>query len=503
MKGLLSTGASRAWLGVAFAGLVVVLAVLALGLISRLGAGQHVIDETSPAFSDTRVAGTRAGVDLVSQYVDVLDPLLTRRGGGSRDVVALIGLMRHRMGLSSAQVHRILRREAPHTEALMRALPLNGISDELSRLTSYLAITMGMTDEQIGATLEESFPHISASLTALSNTADAWYDVPGIDGLTRVSQGKPVRTVPGLRKYYRDDLVPRIVAQRKNVQRLAGSGGVGYIPYLLLVAGLGLLALGPLKSRRAAKLAPGKLSWGLVVGVGVVLILLVAIAQYFPRLAGAQRAVTDLRPVVTQERARGALNGMDTIHEAIAFADPLMTRSGGAASEGPRLYRFIAERTGQSSRLVRREVGRRAPRLTALLDAAPLSAVAAESEHLRGYLSHVLRLPGDKLVDTLDARAPALAPLLLTLPDVATGWNAIGPAGMTLFDGVTPVRSMPDFDDYLRQDLMPVLTSEHEDVDRFASGWPPLDELAPAVLIGGIVLMLYGGLMMQFVARKY
>ena len=45
MKGLLSTGASRAWLGVAFAGLVVVLAVLALGLISRLGAGQRVIDE--------------------------------------------------------------------------------------------------------------------------------------------------------------------------------------------------------------------------------------------------------------------------------------------------------------------------------------------------------------------------------------------------------------------------------------------------------------------------
>jgi hypothetical protein len=503
MKGLLSTGASRAWLGVAFAGLVVALAVLALGLISRLGSGQHVVDKAKPAFTDTRATGTRAGVELLSQYVDVLDPLLTKRGGGDRDLATLITLMRRKMGLSGAQVRKILHREAPHTDALMHALPLNGISRELSRLTSYLAITMGMTDEQIGAMLEQSFPRISAALTALSNTSDAWYDVPGIDGLTRVSQGKPVRTVPGLRRYYRDDLVPRIVAHRADVQRLAGSGGIDYIPYLALLAGLGLLAFGLMRARSSARLVPGKLSWSVVVGVGVLFILLVVAAQYFPRFSGAQRTVTALEPVVTQTRARGALNGADTLHEAIALGDPLMTRGGGVASEGPHLYRLIAERTGQSSRLVRHEVSRRAPRLTKLLDAAPLSAVAAESEHLRAYLSQALHLPADALSATLRERTPGLAQVLLTLPDVTAGWTSIGPAGMTLFDGVTPVRSMTDFDDYLRQDLLPVLASNGDDLRSFAGGWPPLSDLAPALLLGGLGLMLYGGLMMQFVARRY
>ena len=257
MKGLLSTGASRAWLGVAFAGLAVVLLVLALSLIPRLSAGQRVIDAAEPAFSDERVAGTVAGVNLISKYVDVADPLLTRRGGASREVRSLIRLMRRKMGLSTAQVRRILRREAPHVEALTRALPLDGVADEVPTLTSYLAVILGMTEEQVGATLEQDFPRISQSLTALRNTSDAWYDVPGIDGLTRLSRAKPVSTVPGLRKYYRDDLVPLMAERRKEFQDLAGSGGVGYIPYLLLLLGILLLAFGVLKASSAATRARG------------------------------------------------------------------------------------------------------------------------------------------------------------------------------------------------------------------------------------------------------
>ena len=135
MKGLLSTGASRAWVGVALAGLVIIALVFGLALIPRLGAGQRVIDAATPAFADTRIEGTQAGLNTISQYVDVVDPLLTRRGGGLRDAEALIVLMRRKLGVSTEQVRKILRREAPRTEALTRALPLAAIADEVTPLT--------------------------------------------------------------------------------------------------------------------------------------------------------------------------------------------------------------------------------------------------------------------------------------------------------------------------------------------------------------------------------
>ncbi|MDQ3723668.1 MAG: hypothetical protein M3376_11555, partial [Actinomycetota bacterium] len=348
MRGLLSTGASRAWFGVALAGLVVVALVVALMLIPRLGAGQRVIDAAEPAFTDARVEGTRAGVFTVSQYVDVLDPLLTKRGGASEEVPMLIGYLQRKLGLSTEQVRRILRREAPHTEALTRALPLDGVAAEIPRLTAYLAVIMGMPEEELAAILERDFPRISQSLTALSNTSEAWYDVPGIDGLTRLSAGKPVRTVPGLRKYLRDDVVPLTVAHREDFQSLAGRGGIGYIPLMLLALGVGLLAFGVLGVKRSTREAPpGKLSWSVVIAVGVLLLVVVVGGQYFPRLGGAQETITDFEPIFAQERVRGAANGVDTIHDAIAFGDPVMTPLGGAAREAPRLHRFVAQRTGR------------------------------------------------------------------------------------------------------------------------------------------------------------
>ena len=51
MKALLSTRASRAWLGVALVGLVIVVLVVALGLVPRLAAGQDVIDAAKPALT--------------------------------------------------------------------------------------------------------------------------------------------------------------------------------------------------------------------------------------------------------------------------------------------------------------------------------------------------------------------------------------------------------------------------------------------------------------------
>jgi len=499
----MSTGASRAWLGVAIVGLLVVALVFALTLLPRLGAGQRVIDAAEPAFTDVRVEGTRAGVLTISQYVDVVDPLLTRRGGAAADVPQFIGYLQRRLGLSADQVRKILRREAPHTEALMRALPLAGVAAEIPRLTTYLATIMGISEEELAAILESDFPRISQSLTALSNIADAWYDVPGIDGLTRLSQGKPVRTLPGLRKYLRDDLVPLAVDHKEDVQSLAGSGGIGYIPFMLLAIGAGLLALGLWQARRAADGLTGMLSWGLVCAAGVLLTLVVVAAQYFPRLSAAQAVIVAFEPVFAEERVAGLATGAETIRDAIAFGTPIMTPAGRAADEAPRLYRLVAQRTGRRSADVRRALRRRAPRTVALLSAIPLTQVGQEVPQLLAYLRKALRMSRAEVIAALRRRTPRLTQALLATPDVARAWNAIpNTTRMTRFDGVTPVRTMPELDGYLREDLIPVFVDERADFEAFAGGRPPIDTLAPVLLVTGLFLMFYGGMMMQLVVRR-
>jgi len=503
MRGWLSTGASRAWLGVALAGLLVVAMVFALMLLPRLGAGQRVIDAAEPAFTDARVDGTRAGVSALSGYVDVADPLLTRRGGGSEEVSRLIGYVERKLGLSTEQVRRILRREAPHVESLLRALPLDGVAAEIPRLTAYLATIMGMSEEEVAAILERDFPRISQALTALATTSEAWHDVPGIAGLSRLSGDKPVRTAPGLRKYLRDDLVALMVAHKHDVQDVAGSGGIGYIPFMLLALGAGLLALGVWQARRAADGLTGMLSWGLVCAAGVVLTLVVVAGQYFPRLGAAQEAVVALEPVFAEDRVRGLANGADTIRDAIAFGTPVMTPAGGAAREADRLYRFIAQRTGRTSADVRSALRRRAPRTTALLGAIPLTEVAREVPRLLAYLDRALRMSRTQVLAALRRRAPGLTQALLATPGAARAWNDIpGTAAMTRFDGVTPVRTMPEFDAYLREDLVPVLVEQREDFQTFADGRVSIDTLAPALLVTALFLMTYGGLMMQLVVRR-
>jgi hypothetical protein len=412
-----------------------------------------------------------------------------------------VALIRRRLDLSSAQARKILRREAPHAEALMRALPLEDVADEIPRLTAYLSTTLTMSEDDLAATLEQGFPRIAQLLTTLTNVTDAWYDVPGIAGLTRLAGDKPVRTVPGLRKYLRDDVVPLTVEHKEDFQRLSGRGGIRYIPYLLLLAGIAMFAYGLLQARRATITAPGRRSWSVVLALGVFLVALVVAAQSFPRLAGGQKLIADFEPVFAQERVKGASVGYDTVHEAIVLGDRMMTRHG-ATAETARLYRFVADRTGRRPGAVRRTLSRRVPRTIALLDALPLTAVAEEVSDLVAYLARALRMPRTKLVSLLCRRTPRLARALLAAPPVTAGWTALpGTREMTRFDALTAVHTMPALDDYLREDLLPVFLEESAHFDTLAGGWPPIGAFAFALLLLGVVVMLYARLMMQLVSR--
>jgi hypothetical protein len=503
MKGLLSTRASRAWLVVALVGLVVVALVFALRLSPRLGAGQDVIDAAKPALTDDRVAGDRAGIDFISRYVDLADPLVTTRGGGSREIGPLIEFLGRRLKKSDAEVAAILRKEAPHTEALLRALPLSGVAREIPALTGYLATTLNLSEEGLAAEFERSFPKLAQTLTALPSVASGWNDIPGIEGLTRLDGTTPVKTVPELRDYLSKDLVAVVEEDADDFQSVAGNGGIGYIPTLLLVLGIAVTLLGLVQANRARKAPPGKLSWAAVVAVGLLIVGLVGALQYFPRLNAADRVVADLDPAFEPARVQGDRAGADMVHQTVLFGDPIATKRGGAAAEVPALLSFVSRRTSIKRADVLAALRRRAPRLTAVLQAIPLSAVAAEVPHLLTYLGKALKLDREELLAALNERTPRLAQSLLSVRPVAIRWNSIpGTEKLTRFDGETPVRTMPVLDQYFAADVIPVLETQGENFHDLADPWPPLPVFAPLLLgVGGLVL-LYGLLMMRFATKR-
>lgn len=499
MKGLLSNGASKAWLGVALIGAVVVILVFALALIPRLGGGQDVIDAASPALSDSQVAGTRAGIDFISRYVDVADPLVAGRGGGAAQSRALIRLVARRSRMSGAQVRAGLRREAPHTEALLRALPLAGITRELVRLEAFLAQTLNTEPAELQTALSDNFPKLSQTLDAIVPVANGWNEIP--QAFTRLN-GDPVRTLPQLRDYLSDDLVGTVERRKEDFQKVEGSGGIGYIPWLLLVVGVGVIALGLMRARAAAAGGnAGRGGWGVIVALGCVIVLLVLALSYFPRMQAADRTIDALEPAFTEQRVIGAREGIALVHDAVRFGDPIMTLRGGAPAELPRLLRFVSDRTGTSPAQVRRRMRSRAPRIVAVLEAAPLTAVGAELPHLLAYLSKTMRTGGDRLLRTLRKRTPGIAQALENVTAVTIGWNSVATASeLERFDG-TRVRTMTQLDDYFRADVIPVLDEQRGHFEKLASTWPPVTYFPPLLLVLGALSALYGLYGMLRVAR--
>ena len=497
MTGLLSTGASRAWLGVAVLGAAVVAVVVALQLMPRMTAGQAVLDAAKPAIGEGAVKGEVAATKLTSQYVDLADPLVTAKGDGAAEVESLIQLIARRTQVSNERARAFLRRAAPHTEALLRALPFSAIANERDDLTTFLSNTLVTNPEALQDQLARDYPRLFQTLAELPALTGGWYDVPGIEGL-QLFDGTPVRTFPGFRRYLRDDLVATIADEQEPLRNLAGSGGIGYIPYLLLIVGLVAIGFGLLHASWSRSFPPsGKRAWAFVAAIGVLLLLAVGALQYFPRLDDAQTTVTKLQPAFEERQVAATRAGVDLVVQAVRFGDPIMTKGGGAATEVPRLVSFVATQTGQTRNDVRSKLARAAPRTAALLEAMPLRAVGAEVPKLLPVLARKLGMSEGRLVSTLRERTPKLAQALLSAGPLTAGWTAIpGTEDLTRLDGVTPVRTMPQFAEYLDQDIVPLLETQREHVDELADPWPPLDILPGIVVAIGVLLAIYGTAMM-------
>lgn len=505
MAKLLSGPATRAlWALVTAVGVLVVVLVLGLQLIPRLSAGQRVLDDAGPAFTNDRVEGHPGAIEIVSQITNLADPIATSRGTAAAEVPKLVAFVSDKAGLSEGQVLAALKREAPKTTSLLQSLPLSEVTKELPGLVAFLATTLKISEEEVSATLNRDFPRLAQTIKALPTVTNGWNNVPGTENWTRFD-GDPVRSVPEVRDAFQQDVIPTVERQRDNLQGLQERGGVGFIPYLLLVVGLVVVAFGVLMLLRTRggplTRGAGMAAWGVVCAVGVVVVALVIGLSLFPRLGGGQELLDDAEPAFTDERVAGDRAGINMVSSIVDVADPIATFQGGASQEVPKLVGFVSRKTGLSDAAVLSALRKEAPRTTALLEAIPLSAITAEIPPLAAFLSSTLKISGDELIETLGKSFPGLAQVITNVGPVTTGWRDVpGTESLTRFDGER-VQTVPDVRDYFSKDVVAAVEARKDDFQKLESTWPPVDVFPPLLLVIGIIVALLGALMVLASSR--
>jgi hypothetical protein len=243
------------WVVVLVVGVLVVTLVLGLGLVSRLDDGQKVLNAARPAFAPERIAGDRAGITIISQDVDLADPIATPQGGASAEVPKLIAFVAQKTGLSQAAVLAALQKNFPHTTALLQAIPLSAVTTELPGLLAFLEKTLHLSQAQLLAALQASFPALTQAITNLPTVTSGWNNVPGTAGFTG-NNGTPIKTVPDVRTYFSAELIPVLESQRGNYQHLVSTSKINFIGPLVLIVGLVVVLYGLLMLLLAWRLEP-------------------------------------------------------------------------------------------------------------------------------------------------------------------------------------------------------------------------------------------------------
>jgi hypothetical protein len=491
------------WVVVLVVGVLVVAVVLGLNLIPRLNDGQKVLNAARPAFSPERVAGARAGIDIISTDVDMADPIGTSRGTAAAEVPKLIAFVSQQTGVSQAAVVAALQKNFPHTTALLQTIPLSAVTAELPGLLTFLEQALHVSQAQLLAALKANFPGITQAITNLPTLTNGWDNIENMGGSTRFD-GTPMQTVPQLRTYFSSDLIPVLERQQSNFASLDGTSAVNWIAPLLLIVGLivilfaALMIAWNLKGSVSRGQAMASSSVVLVVGVGVVALVLVL--SLVPRVSNGQKLLDALRPANDAARVHGDRAGINMVSAIVDTEDPIMTPQGGAAAEVPKLIAFVSQKTGLSQAAVVAALQKNFPHTTALLLAIPLSAVTAELPGLLAFLEKTLHVSQAQLLAALKANFPGLAQSITNLPAVTNGWNNVqNIGGATRFDG-TPIKTVPDVRTYFGSDVIPVLETQRGNYENLVST-STINFIGPLVLIVGMIVIIYG-LLMLLLARR-
>ncbi len=492
------------WLVVAAVGLLVVVLVFALNLFGRLNAAQNLIDGLDPAFTAERVAGDRAGIDFLDAAVNTVDPVVTAEGGAAAEVPQLVAFVSRQTGLPEAAVLAALQTNFPKTTGLLTALPLSDVSAETPRLVQFLSTTLNLTPDQVLAALQQNFPKLAQAITTLPETTAGWNNVPGVEGLTRFD-GTPVTTVPQIRDYFSEDVIPVLETQQENFRALNTRGGVAFLAPLLLILGIIVIIFGVLMAILARRGLPKPIAmtgWAVVAVVGVLVVVLVFALNLFPRLSGGQQVLDTSRAAFTAERVAGDIAAINMVETVVNTFDPVVTEEGGAAAEIPKLVEFVSGATGLSQADVLAALTTNFPKTTGLINAIPLSGVTAELPGLVAFLSTTLQVSPEVVQAALRDTFPRIGQAVANLPTVTNGWNNVpGIEQLTRFDG-TPVNTTTELVAYFKQDVVQAVADQQANFQKVDTTWPPLTVFAPLLLIVGIIVIVYGLLMLLLVRRS-
>jgi hypothetical protein len=486
-----SRGPVLQWVVVLVVGIIVVALVLGLNLIQRLNDGQDVLNAAKPAFTTQSLNIDAAGIKIISKNVDMANPIVTPAGGGAAEVPAIVKFVAATNHISAKKALAALEKGYPHTTKLLEAVPLSAVTAELPPLEAFLEKTLKVTPAQLVIALKTNFPSIYQTIAYLPTVTHGWYNVPHLAavGLTDFN-GTPVRTVPQLRDYF-GHLIAVVASQQSNYNSL-NSTTVNWIPWVVLAIGVIVILFSLLMivlSRRGIARKVAIASASVVVLVGAVVVALVLALNLIPRLTNGQKLLNALTPAFTVSRVKGDRAGIRMVSTIVNAENPIMTASGGAAAEVPKLVAFVSSKTRLSHAQVLAALQKNFPHTTAILEAIPLTSVNAE-------LPSVL-----KALKPAVPAIPKLAQTVTNTPFVTTGWdNVPGTAGATNFQGA-PVRTAPQVAAYFSQDVIPVLEQQRRDWAGLTAT-SKIDFIGWLVLAIGIIAVVYGVLMVFFARTR-
>lgn len=241
-RGLPENGLRFAWAVVSVVGVAVVGLVLALNLFPRMIGGQALLDDTRPVFALDRIQGDRAGIEFISIFVDALGPAVLPDGGVAEEYPKLIERVADKVGVSGAEVRQLVAQDFPHSAKLLDGIPFSDSSGEAYKLVDDVAAAAHVTSSQMWQMLKAQFPQIYQLVTNLKTVTDGWKQVIGTDKLTRFD-GTPARSVPVIRDYFRDDVIPGLERQQKNFV-IADTNWPPLVVFSPLLTGVGIGVVG-------------------------------------------------------------------------------------------------------------------------------------------------------------------------------------------------------------------------------------------------------------------
>jgi hypothetical protein len=203
------------WAVVPVVGVAVVSLVVGLNLFPRLIGAQTLLDNTRPVFALDRIQGDRAGVEFISIFANSLGPAVLPDGGLTDEYPKLLGYVASKVGVTTQDIRDLVALDFPHTAKLLDGVPFSASFSEASRLVDHLALASNVTSAEIWVALHAKFPKIYRLLTNLRLVTEGWKEVPNTDKMTRFD-GSPARTVPLIRDYLHDDVIPALERQQKN-----------------------------------------------------------------------------------------------------------------------------------------------------------------------------------------------------------------------------------------------------------------------------------------------